>query len=135
MAALALLAPFPALTEGVNGTCVLTSNYYNAQYTLPLLVGTPPQLLNAIPDSGSYELIMTSVKCDGCKGHPLFNMSSSVSFVGSDDVVNTAFGQGDVTSVISYDRVQLGELVAPKQSILLMTNNGLRNFEEAAYDA
>eukprot|EP00966_Prymnesium_polylepis_P035300 820185-Prymnesium_polylepis.1 len=52
-------------------TCVLSANFANAQYTVPIGVGTPPQTLNAVPDSGSFELIMAAAGCEGCEGHPL----------------------------------------------------------------
>merc|ERR1719230_1684247 len=116
-------------------TCVLSKNYANAQYTVPVSVGTPPQTLNAVPDSGSFELMMTSEDCNGCEGHIKFNSRNSTSFLNLGTVVDTKFGQGDVSSQVNYDRVQLGALVASKQSILLMQNNKLRNFKEAAYDA
>ncbi|KAL1523764.1 hypothetical protein AB1Y20_018689 [Prymnesium parvum] len=129
-----MLAFFP-FTHAVTDTCVLSKNYANAQYTVPVLVGTPPQMLHAVPDTGSFELMMTSSECDGCAGHVTFNSQNSSSFVNLGTVVDTKFGQGDVSSQVNYDRVQLGELVAPKQSILLMRENKLRNFKDAAYDA
>jgi len=116
-------------------TCVMSTNFENSQYTVPLKVGTPGQTLNAVPDSGSFELIMTSKECSGCSGHPVFDRSNSTTFVSLGTEIETRFGQGDVTSAVNYDRVQLGDLSAPKQSILLMQKNELRNFKEAAYDA
>ena len=124
-----------ASTASSADTCVLSTNFANAQYTVPVKVGTPAQTLNAVPDTGSFELMMTSTECVGCDKHPKFDKSKSTTFVSLGTVVDTKFGQGDVSSQAHYDRVQLGELSADKQSILLMTSNQLRNFDEAAYDA
>ncbi|KAL1508024.1 hypothetical protein AB1Y20_007621 [Prymnesium parvum] len=118
-----------------NETCVLSTNYGNSQYTAEIRVGTPAQTLHAIPDSGSFELLMTSTACKGCDGHPKFDASLSSSFVRLGSSVETRFGQGDVYSTVNYDRVQLGDLAAPRQSILLMQQNDLLNFDVAAYDA
>jgi len=132
---LSLLSLGLPATAGVDDTCVLSKNYANAQYTVPVHVGTPSQVLNAVPDTGSFELMMTSTECEGCDGHVQFNSRNSSSFINLGTVVDTKFGQGDVSSAVNYDRVQLGDLYAPKQSILLMQQNKLRNFKEAAYDA
>jgi len=134
MLSAALSLGLPA-TAAQSDTCVLSKNYANAQYTVEVLVGTPPQKLNAVPDTGSFELMMTSKGCQGCEGHAMFDQKNSTSFVTMGSPVDTKFGQGEVTSLVNYDRVQLGALSAPKQSILLMQNNGLRNFKEASYDA
>jgi len=98
-------------------------------------VGTPMQTLNAVPDTGSFELMMTAKGCSGCEGHVMFDRHNSTTFMASGTQVDTTFGQGSVSSEAHYDRVQLGSLVADKQSILLMTKNSLRYFNEAAYDA
>jgi len=130
-----MLALVAATVPGAGDTCVLSKNYANAQYTVPVQVGTPTQTLNAVPDTGSFELMMTSTECAGCDGHVQFNSKNSTTFLNLGTVVDTKFGQGDVSSQVNYDRVQLGSLVAAKQSILLMQSNKLRNFREAAYDA
>jgi len=134
MAAVMLVLSAPAASTQ-ESTCVLSTNFENSQYTVPIKVGTPGQVLHAVPDSGSFELIMTSKECVGCDGHAVFDSSNSSSFISLGTELETKFGQGDVTSTINYDRVQLGDLAAPKQSILLMKDNQLRNFLDAAYDA
>jgi len=127
----ALALPAQASPE----TCVNSKNYANAQYTVAVHVGTPMQTLNAVPDTGSFELMMTAKGCSGCEGHVMFDRHNSTTFMASGTQVDTTFGQGSVSSEAHYDRVQLGSLVADKQSILLMTKNSLRYFNEAAYDA
>ena len=129
-------APLGVPSKGAqDSTCVLSKNFENSQYTVALAVGTPGQTLNAVPDSGSFELIMTSTECVGCDGHRRFDKSNSSSFISLGTQIDTKFGQGDVSSAVDYDKVQLGDLVATKQSILLMQKNELRNFDDAAYDA
>jgi len=57
--------------SGSSSTCLVMSNYANAQYTVQMLLGSPGQSLKMIPDSGSSDLVVPSSQCraiDGCKG-------------------------------------------------------------------
>ena len=116
-------------------TCVISKNYMNAQYTVEVAVGSPPQYLDAVPDTGSFELILASTGCDGCAPHKLFDRSKSSSFQPRGDIVETHFGQGRVRSQVHYDQLTLGQVTVPRQSVLLMQQNELRGFAEASYDA
>ena len=61
-----------APTQSESGsTCLVMSNYANAQYTVQMHLGSPGQSLKMIPDSGSSDLVVPSNQCratDGCKG-------------------------------------------------------------------
>ena len=107
----------------------------NAQYTVEVQVGSPPQTMDAVPDTGSFELILASTGCEGCAPHKLFDREQSNSFTTRGDIVETHFGQGRVRSQVHYDKVVLGSLQVSRQSVLLMQQNDLRGFAEASYDA
>ena len=134
-----LLAPLAAQAVGLReeppSTCVLADNYMNAQYTVPVQLGTPPQTVRAVPDTGSFELITSAAGCDGCSPHAEYDSSKSSTFTARGEVVETHFGQGEVVSEAHYDKVRVGGLSVEKQSILLMRTNGLRGFADASYDA
>ena len=134
-----LLAPLAAQAAGLReeppSTCVLADNYMNAQYTVPVQLGTPPQTVRAVPDTGSFELITSAAGCDGCSPHAEYDSSKSSTFTARGEVVETHFGQGEVVSEAHYDKVRVGGLSVEKQSILLMRTNGLRGFADASYDA
>merc|ERR1711988_2042210 len=92
--------------------------------------------MKAIPDTGSFELVIPSTACGtGCNGHPLFNASKSNSFTwrGSTQVIH--YGQGDVTTEVDYNTVKLGGMQVQRQSLLQMTFNALENYDMATYDA
>ena len=78
-----LLAPLAAQAAGLReeppSTCVLADNYMNAQYTVPVQLGTPPQTVRAVPDTGSFELITSAAGCDGCAPHAEFDAAKSSS--------------------------------------------------------
>jgi len=115
---------------------VKMTNSDNMQYVIPIEIGEPGQLMTAIPDTGSFELVVPSTACSsGCKGHPLFNATQSRSFKnrGASQVIH--YGQGDVTTEVDYDTVKLGGMEVLHQSLLQMTNNALENYDLATYDA
>ena len=117
-------------------TCVEAKNFVNAQYTVELQLGTPPQTLSVVPDTGSYEVVVSSSECDGCGAHSRFNRDQSSSFRAKDpaEQIVTLYGQGRVDSEAVYDRVRIGSLESPSQSVLLMEHNELENYDDAAYD-
>ena len=62
------------------GTCVEADNFLNAQYTVKVGVGTPPQELSVVADTGSFEGVFASAECTGCGQHHRFDRSQSTSF-------------------------------------------------------
>ena len=133
---LAILAALFAEASGNPFTCVQADNFLNAQYTVPVGVGTPEQYLNCVMDSGSFELLLSSAECIGCGKHRKFNrsLSTTLSSKQPDESITTIFGQGKVVSQPIYDRARVGNLTVGRQSMLLMQENGLRDFGDGAYD-
>ena len=125
-----------AVHEQAQSTCIAADNYLNAQYTVKLQVGTPKQELHVVPDTGSFEVVLSSKECTGCGGHRKFDREASTTFTPKvpKETVTTSYGQGNVKSEAVYDEVTVGGLTVPKQSILLMQNNELRDYGAAAYD-
>ena len=117
-------------------TCVEAHNFLNAQYTVPVNVGTPAQTLHVVADTGSFEGVFASAECVGCGKHLRFDRAQSTSFAAKSPAehITTLYGQGKVVSEAVYDRVQVGSLVADRQSVLLMQQNELRDYSEASYD-
>ena len=109
----------------------------NAQYTVEVQVGTPPQTLMAVPDTGSFELIVASDGCTGCAPHKLYapRRSGTARLRAPLAEVETTFGQGRVVSQVHYDVVAVGSRRVTNQSLLTMRTNELRGFSEASYDA
>ena len=107
----------PGQHGGESKVCVQMENSDNMQYVIPIQVGNPGQKMMAIPDTGSFELVVPSTECgSGCSGHPLFNATSSTSFLyrGSTQVIH--YGQGDVTTEVDYDTVTMAGMQVNHQS-------------------
>ena len=103
--------------ESPKHVCVAMKNADNMQYVMPIELGSPGQTMNAIPDTGSFELVIPSTDCgDGCRGHPLFNSTRSATFLfrGVPQVIH--YGQGDVNTEVDYDTVKLGGMEVQQQT-------------------
>eukprot|EP00753_Platysulcus_tardus_P006170 PLAT14011.3.p1 GENE.PLAT14011.3~~PLAT14011.3.p1 ORF type:complete len:457 (-),score=198.58 PLAT14011.3:801-2171(-) len=94
------------------------SNVKNTQYVGRVGVGTPPQYIDVIFDTGSSNLWVTSSLCtsDACQMHSSYDHSLSTSYreVGLD--VEVKFGTGKINGFISEDIFTLGPLRVRGQS-------------------
>ena len=127
-----------SLAQG--GTCVRMNNFYDAQYTTKVLIGTPRQVLNSVPDTGSFDLVVASVRCKdrSCLQHTLFDPNQSTSFVeaAKPHDVSMAYGQGEVLATLANETVSFGaHWRHDNTSILIMHKQTLANFDAASYDA
>jgi hypothetical protein len=119
------------------------TNYVNSQYTVRVELGSPPQTLQAIPDTGSYELLVASTACeDDCGGgnHTLFDAATSSTLLyssGNGGALGqyTSYGQGEVLSVLVTDTVSVGGMFVNNVPFLMMLQNELKDFDYASYDA
>lgn len=126
----------PIAEGAATSTCLTANNFLNAQYTVDIGVGTPPQNLSCVMDTGSYELIIASSACQGCDHHTLFDGVASASFRAKapEELITTMFGQGKVVSQAAYETATVGNISVADQSVLLMQLNELRDYDDAVYD-
>ena len=100
---LPLLALFGA---AASEDCLNADNFLNAQYTVKLQLGTPPQTLKVVPDTGSFELLVPTTACaETCQGnHTLFDPARSSTFRTFMKGKMLAYGQGQVLADGLRDR-------------------------------
>ena len=88
------------------------------QYVGRIGIGTPPQFMNVIFDTGSSNLWVTSSLCPSpeCHSHASYSAKSSSSYrkVGYD--IQVRFGTGEIEGFISEDTFTLGPLKVAGQS-------------------
>jgi len=88
-------------------TNIALDDYYNGtdlQWYGDILVGTPPQNVSVIFDTGSYTLEFTSTECGApCADQPKVNTSLSSTYVGSDDITNITFTTGIGVDTLQYE--------------------------------
>eukprot|EP00742_Colponemidia_sp_Colp-10_P000226 GILJ01000254.1.p1 GENE.GILJ01000254.1~~GILJ01000254.1.p1 ORF type:complete len:416 (+),score=67.44 GILJ01000254.1:30-1250(+) len=112
-------APAPVSgTHPVGEVAVGLSNIKNTQYVGRVGIGTPPQYLDVIFDTGSSNLWVASSLCqsDPCKLHARYDHTKSSSYVEVGYEVQVKFGTGNVGGFISQDDFTLGPLRIRSQS-------------------
>jgi len=84
-------------------------NYMNVQYYADFDIGG--QKISGIFDTGSFELLVRSTRCDHCvHPTPAFDHSKSTSYKKNGTVTQHVFGSGPCRSVLGYDTVSVGHL-------------------------
>ncbi|KAK7912217.1 pepsin A1 [Apiospora marii] len=108
-------------------------DYFNRtdnQWYSDISVGTPPQTLSVLWDTGSSALLLPQSNCTTCGTHRLFNPANSSSFTPAPGTfVNPLFSTGPdsiplqqaegATCYINQDAVAIGDLQVKSQYLLL----------------
>ena len=94
------------------------TNIKNTQYVGTIGIGTPPQNIHVIFDTGSANLWVTSSLCqsDACSMHESYDHSKSSTYVANGEEVSVRFGTGDIEGMLSADDFHVGPMVVKKQT-------------------
>ena len=119
---------FPILPKTNLKHRISLTNFANAQYYAPILIGTPPQKFKVIFDTGSSNLWIQSKDCKSvsCLEHKGFDYSTSTTYskILTHDQVNIyqiRYGTGKIKGEFGKDRVSIGDLVIDNQIFGLTT--------------
>jgi len=99
-------------TETSNEAKLILSEYLDNKYVGEIGLGSPPQTLKVIFDTGSSDLWIPGPKCAKCSEDPSFNKSRSETYKQLGDVFEVDYGSGKVTGVEGVDNVLIGNLVS-----------------------
>jgi hypothetical protein len=125
--------------------CTPLTNNDGIVYTTYVGIGSPPQHISVVPDTGSYVLAVTSTNCgdEACRAHNRFAPEkSSTDIKVESNVFLLQYGQGAITvrdtmekvsffgAKSSTDTINDPEVV----SLALIQNETLIGFEYAPYD-
>jgi hypothetical protein len=96
---------------------IYLTNFKNSQYVGTIAIGSPPQKVDVIFDTGSSNFWITSIDCKdpGCLIHKSFNGKLSKTYRKLGTRVEVEFGSGKVEGVFSRDSVYFGPLVINDQ--------------------
>ncbi|KAF9474317.1 acid protease [Pholiota conissans] len=117
----------PAVSKGRRASTVsvpVTNQDGDASFFATMTVGTPPQTLGVILDTGSADLWFAGTSClQDCQEVQLFESAKSSSFqggntngVGSEVVIQ--YGSGAVRGALSQDTVSMGGFTVSNQKFL-----------------
>jgi hypothetical protein len=96
------------------------NNYKNVtvrqlQYYANITIGTPPQYLSVLFDTGSSYNYIPSVTCDSsCSGEDRYDGSKSTTFKSLDTVKTLTYGKGTTYGVMSSDTFTIGDLLTAR---------------------
>ena len=84
----------------------------NSQYVGSVGIGTPPQYLNVVFDTGSANFFVNSARCNdpGCLNHTSYDNSKSSTFVEKFYDLQVMFGTGGVTGEINKETITIGDI-------------------------
>jgi len=140
-----------AVTAITAGSCVPLTNHNGTIYTTVVGVGTPAQLLDVVPDTGSYDFVAVSTMCNdnSCRQHyDRFKANESSTYYKSSENdmrmrnVQMDYGQGGIVVEVDYDNVAFygtkttaAPLSAARNvSVELMKEESFAGFRLAPYD-
>ena len=95
----------------------------NAQYYGPLTVGTPPQTIQVIFDTGSSNLWVPN-KNKFLQHHALYDHSKSSTYKANGTVFSVRYGSGACSGVFSRDTVNIGGMSLPNYDFAEVDNTG-----------
>jgi len=109
-------------------------NYMNVQYYADFDIGG--QNISGIFDTGSFELLVRSTRCDGC-AHPTpaYDHLKSKSYVENGTVTQHVFGSGPCRSILGSETVTVGHLKAEKQAFWEIISHRISVLDTAKFAA
>mmetsp|Transcript_66393 Transcript_66393/g.187055 ORF Transcript_66393/g.187055 Transcript_66393/m.187055 type:complete len:510 (+) Transcript_66393:52-1581(+) len=117
--------------------CSQLTNVQGTHYTMPVLIGTPPQKFDLIPDTGSPWVIVADSKCTVCdcaKLNKCVNRNKSRTLhvptleTNLPETHVLSFGSGPISILVATDEVRIdGTKIrhTMDRGVLLMEDNGL----------
>lgn len=98
----------------------------NTEYYGTVEIGTPPQSFSVIYDTGSSNLWVPALDCQGCGRHNKFNPSTSSSFKSDGRSVHIRYGSGPITGTVAEELVDYGKGgILSGYTFIMVDNNGL----------
>ncbi|XP_058161356.1 pepsin F-like [Dasypus novemcinctus] len=110
--------------------------YMDLVFVVTIGIGTPPQELDVLFDTGSNHLWVTSVFCNtsACANSNAFDPDLSSTYQYSHQLTYHEYLCGNVQAVVGHDVVQVSGLVIPSQSMGLSIRELGKYLEHAEFD-
>lgn len=116
------------------------SNYKNVripqtQYYANITLGTPPQSLSAVLDTGSSYVFFPSLTCaSSCSGSTRFNTAKSTSFTALGTQKTLTYGVGSVYGTMGSDTLAVGNGSLAAQGVTFVLAEQMQDSESRKAD-
>jgi hypothetical protein len=109
---------------GSNGapTSIVINDYQDAQYYGQISIGSPPQDLEVIYDTGSSNLWASNIKPGLLSKHHYYQHDKSSTYVANGTTFNIQYGSGPVSGFYSADTVAIGAASLSKYTFAEVNN-------------
>ncbi|RSH78747.1 uncharacterized protein EHS24_001651 [Apiotrichum porosum] len=96
--------------DASNDTEILGGKAYQQQFTVNVTIGTPPQDIELLLDTGSSEIVVLTDACEACvtNGHSVLNYDQSTTYQSDNKSVQVNYGTGSGSGVEAVDMIGLG---------------------------
>ena len=101
---------------------IVINDYQDAQYYGPLSIGTPPQQIEVIYDTGSSNLWASDIKPGFLSSHHRYDHTKSTSYVANGSTFNIQYGSGPVSGFYSNDTFAVGSNIIPAYTFAEVNN-------------
>ncbi|KAL2093785.1 hypothetical protein ACEWY4_011097 [Coilia grayii] len=108
-------SPEVQAASGATAESLLFQGYYYGAIS----IGTPPQSVQVLFDTGSSNLWVDSIYCNSkaCNIHQKFNPQSSSTFQWAGKSFTLHYGAGGMTAYLGYDTISVGDVTVTQQMV------------------
>jgi len=111
---------------GVNGEggvdTIVINDFQDAQYFGTISIGTPPQEVRVVYDTGSSNLWASNIKPGLFSSHKYYDHSKSSTYAANGSTFNIRYGSGPVSGFYSKDTIALGDVSIPGYTFAEVNN-------------
>jgi hypothetical protein len=101
---------------------IVINDFQDAQYFGTISVGTPPQVLRVVYDTGSSNLWVSDIKPGVFSSHKYYDHSKSSTYVANGTTFNIRYGSGPVSGFYSKDTMTIGDVSIPSYTFAEVNN-------------
>ncbi len=115
------------------GVAVPLTNFADMQYYGEVLIGTPPQKVTMVFDTGSGQLLVRGRHCRGCQGRRGYDPAASRSCQPSEWAYGRHYSSGESKGYKVYDRISVGGFEA-KRVLIALADHETDRFRDFKFD-